>query len=92
MYSFDPTLVQIVLAAVATLCAGYVAAWAVIRGEDRDGEEPGRGIESRPEAGSAARPLETRQKVILWTAAAAAVLFLLWWATLSTGSGGPRPL
>lgn len=92
MYRFDPTLVQIVLAAASMLCAGYAAAWAVIRGDDRAGEETGQGVEYRPEAGSAEQPLEARQKVILWTAAGAAALFLLWWATLSTGSRGAPPL
>lgn len=89
MYLFDPSLLQIVLAVVAALAAAYLAAWlvtgtagSVSTGEDDDGVPP--------EAGPEGDELETREKVILWTAAGAALLFLLWWATLSAGSGG-RP-
>lgn len=100
MYRFDPTFLQVVLAGAATLVVGYLAAWAVV-----GGERPARGGERTEEAGGGRRgrpgdpaggdgdgELETRQKAILWTGAAVAVLFLLWWATLSTGSGGRPPL
>lgn len=85
MYLFDPTLVEVVMAAVAMLAAAYLAAWAVTGGEgatapeDQAGGEPG--IAETEE-------LEVRQKVILWIAAAAVLVFLLWWASLSAGSGG----
>lgn len=107
MYRFDPSLLQVALASVAMLCGGFLAAWAVVRGEaggragegEAEGKAPGTGGSGGGTGGRGAATdadgdeLSTRQKVILWTAAGAAALFLLWWATLSTGSGGaPRPL
>lgn len=88
MYLFDPTPLQIALAAVAMASAGFLAAWLVSgdRG-GRDGDPAGEG--ARPE-GAGDEELATLKKAILWTAAAGAAIFLLWWATLSAGSGG-RP-
>lgn len=84
MYLFDPTPLQIVLAAVAMVSAGFLAAWLVTAGE-AGGEE--RAAADRGNGGSGDDELATRKKAILWTAAAGAAVFLLWWATLSTGSG-----
>lgn len=84
MYLFDPTSLQIALAAVATVSAGFLAAWLVTAG-DAGREE--RSAADRAEAGDGDDELATRKKTILWTAAAGAAVFLLWWATLSTGSG-----
>lgn len=88
MYLFDPTLLQIVVGLVAALAAAFLAAWLVTgaSGSGPAGKEGGDDVPARPEP--AQEELETRQKVVLWTAAGAALLFLLWWATLSTGSGG----
>lgn len=90
MYLFDPSLLQIVMAVIAALAAAYLAAWLVTgtTGSVSTGEG---GDEAAPRPGPEQEELEARQKVILWTAAGAALLFLLWWATLSTGSGG-RPV
>lgn len=87
MYLFDPSLLQIVMAIVAALAAALLAAWLVTgaAGSPRGGEDAPEGNVDPPPEGE---ELETRQTVILWAAAGAAVLFLLWWATLSTGSGG----
>lgn len=88
MYLFDPTPLQALLAVVLALAVGFLAAWAVTRdGGDvaREGDPDARA----PEAGET-EELEPRQKAIVWTAAAAILLFLLWWATLSVSSGG-RP-
>lgn len=93
MFRFDPTLLQIALALGATLAAGFFAAWAVVGGGEREtregaGERSGEG----PESSAGDRPLEPLQKAILWTLAVGAGLFLLWWATLSTSTGGRSPL
>lgn len=87
MYLFDPTPLQIVLALVLALAAGFLAAWSVT-GADGSGEGAG-ATTSRAAGTGEQEELESRQKVILWTAAGAVLLFLLWWATLSTGSGRP---
>lgn len=89
MYLFDPSLLQIVMAIVAALAAAFLAAWLVTgaAGSTSGGEGAERTAGPTEDEGE---ELETRQRVIVWAAAGAAVLFLLWWATLSTGSGG-RP-
>lgn len=84
MYLFDPTPLQIALAGVAMVSAGFLAAWLVTAGDGSRTASSGAG------GGGAAEEdgeLATRKKAILWTAAAGAAIFLLWWATLSTGSG-----
>jgi len=86
VYLFDPTPLQILLALVLALSAGFLAAWSVTGAGGSDGTEETTRRTAREEE---PRELEPRQKVILWTAAGAALLFLLWWATLSTGSGRP---
>lgn len=89
MYLFDPSLLQIVLAVVFALAAAFLAAWLVAADGGTSGEQ-GQGAGGRATGGPGEdqEELEIRQKVIIWTAAGAALLFLLWWATLSTGSGG----
>lgn len=83
MYLFDPTPLQIALAGVAMVSAGFLAAWLVTAGEG--GREERAAPDRAEESGD--DELATRNKAILWTAAAGAAVFLLWWATLSTGSG-----
>lgn len=91
MYLFDPTPLQIGLGVTLTLAVGFLAAWLVTRGgaASRPDEERGEG-RSRPQASGEPGELEPRQKAVLWTAAGAVLLFLLWWATLSVSSGA-RP-
>lgn len=92
MYLFEPSLLQIVMAVVAALAAAFLAAWLVAgaAGSAADGEDRGQRAAGPP--GDEQEELDTRQTVIIWTAAGAGLLFLLWWATLSTGSGGQPPL
>lgn len=92
MYLFDPSLLQIVMAIVAALAAAYLAAWLVAgdAGSAGPGEGTPDGASGPPVDGR--EELETRQTVIVWVAAGTALLLLLWWATLSTGSGGQPTL
>ncbi len=92
MYLFDPTLLQIVMAVVAALATAFLSAWLVAgaAGSAADREDGGERAAGQP--GDEQEELETRQSVIIWTAAGTGLLFVLWWATLSTGSGGQPPL
>lgn len=92
MYLFDPSLLQVVMAIVAALAAAFLAAWLAAGAAGSTGEAGGASDRAAGTPDEEQEALDTRQTVIVWTAAGAAVLFLLWWATLSTGSGAQPTL
>lgn len=88
MYAFDPSAIELVVGAAALAAAALGLAVAVSgTGEPREGSAA-----ELERAGTDAGDLSGVQKAILWSIAVGTTVFLLWWATLPTSSGGRPPL
>lgn len=88
MYAFDPSAIELVIGAVALVAAALgLAVAASGTAESREGAAA-----EAARAGTDAQNLSGLQKAVLWSIAVGTTVFLLWWATLPTSTGGRPPL
>lgn len=93
MYYFDPSLTAVLAAAAAVLAVSVGLSWLASPPEGAGGGEEGAaegaagaGREPAADGPDGGEELRPHQRFILWGLGAGLLVFLLWWATLSTGS------